>query len=409
MRFTEDRIADLECPVGKRDKLFFESGKGSQKGLGVRVTARGRKGSLEGKTFLAQYSLNGEKPRVALGSCAAVTLADVRKATAAIMGAVAHGRNPAAERKAAALDAKREALTLATMIDQWEKLHLAGKRRNYSVAAASALRRSFAKYLDAPAADLDRAAVVRVLDDLAKDDKAPMAGATARYGSALFGWALRRGTASVNPFERVPIAPTTRRDRILADDEIRLVWAATEGPGAFNAIVRALLLTGQRREEISGQTWAEIDQDVSRWTLPASRSKNGKPHFIPLSAQMQTLLRAQPRFERSDLVFPGERGVFSGWSKSKARLDRRSGVSGWTLHDVRRTVATGLQRLGVRLEVTEAVLNHVSGSRAGVVGIYQRHNWADEKRAALDAWGAHIMTIVDGRASQANVVPLQRA
>ena len=325
------------------------------------------------------------------------------------MGAIAHGRNPAAERKAAALDAKREALTLATMIDQWERLHLAGKRPNYSVAAASALRRSFAKYLDAPAAYLDRAAVVRVLDDLAKDDKAPMAGATARYGSALFGWAIRRGTVSINPFERVPIAPPARRDRILADDEIRLVWAATEGPGAFNAIVRALLLTGQRREEISGQTWAEIDHDVSRWTLPASRSKNGKPHFIPLSAQMQTLLRAQPRFERSDLVFPGERGVFSGWSKSKARLDRRSGVSGWTLHDVRRTVATGLQRLGVRLEVTEAVLNHVSGSRAGVVGIYQRHNWADEKRAALDAWGAHVMALVDGRAPQANVIPLQRA
>ncbi|MGA7959611.1 MAG: hypothetical protein WCA26_21415, partial [Xanthobacteraceae bacterium] len=109
------------------------------------------------------------------------------------------------------------------------------------------------------------------------------------------------------------------------------------------------------------------------------------------------------------LVCPGERGVFSGWSNSKARLDRRSGVSGWTLHDVRRTVATGLQKLGVRLEVTEAVLNHVSGSRAGIVGLYQRHDWADEKRAALDAWGAHVMALVDGRAPQVNVVPLQRA
>jgi integrase len=409
MRFTEDRIADLECPTGRRDKLFFESGKGAQKGLGVRVTARGRKGSLEGKTFLAQYTLNGGKRRVALGSCSAVTLADARKATAVIMGAVAHGRNPAAERKAAALNAKREALTLATMIDQWEKLHLAGRRPNYSVAAAGALRRSFAKYLDAPAADLDRAAVVRVLDDLAKDDKAPMAGATARYGSALFGWAIRRGTVSVNPFERVPVAPTVRRDRVLSDDEIRAIWTATEGPGAFNAIVRALLLTGQRREEVSGLALAEIDHGLSGWTLPGSRSKNGKPHVIPLSAQMQTLLSAQPRFERSDLVFPGESSVFSGWSKSKARLDQRSGVSEWTLHDVRRTVATGLQKLGVRLEVTEAVLNHVSGSRAGVVGLYQRHDWADEKRAALNAWGAHVAALVEGRAPQANVIPLQRA
>jgi integrase len=407
MRFTEDRIADLECPTGKRDKLFFESGKGTQKGLGVRVTARGRKGSLEGKSFLAQYALNGEKPRVALGSCSAVTVADARKATAAIMGAVAHGRNPAAERRAAALDARREALTLAAMIDQWKKLHLAGKRPNYSVAAASALRRSFAKCLDSPATDLDRAAVVRVLDDLAKDGKAPMAGATARYGSALFGWGIRRGTVSVNPFERIPFAPTVRRDRVLSDDEIRAIWAATEGPGAFNAIVRALLLTGQRREEVSGLTWGELDAGYSVWTLPAARSKNAKPHVISLSAEMQTLLRAQPRFERSDPVFPGERGVFSGWSKSKARLDRRSGVSGWTLHDVRRTVATGLQRLGVRLEVTEAVLNHVSGSRAGVVGIYQRHDWAEEKRAALNAWGAHVAALIKGRETEGNVTSIR--
>jgi integrase len=143
--------------------------------------------------------------------------------------------------------------------------------------------------------------------------------------------------------------------------------------------------------------------------LPATRSKNGKPHVVPLSAEMQTLLRAQPaRSEKTDLVFPGERSVFSGWSKSKARLDRRSGVAGWTLHDIRRTVATGLQRLGVRLEVTEAVLNHVSGSRAGIVGIYQRHEWADEKRAALNAWGEHVAAIVEGRDAVDNVTPLRR-
>ena len=318
-----------------------------------------------------------------------------------------HGKDPAGERKAAALEAKREALTLGALIDQWEKLHLAGKRPNYSAAAASALRRSFAKHLDAPAGSLDRAMVVRVLDSLAKDGKAAMAGATARYGSALFGWAIRRGSLSISPFERVPIAPTVRRDRVLSDDEIRHVWKATEGPGAFNAIVRALLLTGQRREEVSGLTWSELDPGFSVWTLPAARSKNGKPHVVPLSEEMRTLLRAQPRLSGTDLVFPGERGVFSGWSKSKARLDRRSGVSGWTLHDLRRTMATGLQKLGVRLEVTEAVLNHVSGSRAGIVGVYQRHEWADEKRAALTAWGEHVAAIVEGREAEGNVTPLR--
>jgi hypothetical protein len=108
-------------------------------------------------------------------------------------------------------------------------------------------------------------------------------------------------------------------------------------------------------------------------------------------------------------VFPGEQGVFSGWSKSKARLDRRSGIAGWTLHDSRRTVATGLQKLGVPLEVTEAVLNHVAGSRAGIIGAYQRHTWSDEKRAALNSWGEHVGEIVEGRESGGNVTLLRRS
>jgi integrase len=136
-------------------------------------------------------------------------------------------------------------------------------------------------------------------------------------------------------------------------------------------------------------------------------AKNGKPHLIPLSAEMQTLLRAQPRFGGTDLVFPGERGVFSGWSKSKDRLDHRSGATGWTLHDVRRTVATGLQKLGVRPEVTEAVLNHVSGSRGGIIGVYQRRTWSDEKRAALTAWGAHVDAIVQQSPRGLNIIGLR--
>jgi integrase len=141
--------------------------------------------------------------------------------------------------------------------------------------------------------------------------------------------------------------------------------------------------------------------------LPAARSKNGQPHVIPLSEEMQNLLRAQPRVEGTHLVFPGERGLFSGWSKSKARLDRRSLVSSWTFHDLRRTVATGLQKLGIRLEVTEATLNHVSGSRAGIVGVYQRHHWADEKRAALAAWGVHVAAVVQGCEAPDNVTPIR--
>jgi integrase len=406
MKLTQRRIDDLECPAGKKDALVFD---GEQRGLGVRVTAGG------GKSYVAQYTFAGSKRRVPLGSCSAISLAAAREAVRAILGDAARGVDTAAERKEARLKAAADGLTLADLIDQWDKLHLSAKRANYSRAATGSLRRSFAHHLDKPAAAVDRSAVVRVLDGLSKDDKTAMAGALARYGSALYGWAIRRGTLSGNPFERVPIAPTVRRERVVSDDEINRIWAGTEGPGAFNGIVRMLMLTGQRREEVARMTWDEITPDLSVWTIPTSRAKNGIAHVVPLSPQAQTVLRAAPRINRGsnddspDLVFPGEPGVFSGWSKSKARLDGRIGVNGWTLHDLRRTTATGLQKLGVRLEVTESVLNHVSGSRAGVTGIYQRHDWAEEKRAALNAWGEHIAVIVEGRTAANNVTRLRRS
>jgi integrase len=148
-----------------------------------------------------------------------------------------------------------------------------------------------------------------------------------------------------------------------------------------------------------------ISGDRSTWTIPASRAKNGASHIVPLSRQAQDMLFAMPRF--GELVFPGLRGVFSGWGKAKATLDVRAGVADWRLHDLRRTTATGLQRLGVRLEVTEAILNHISGSRAGIVGIYQRHDWNAEKRTALDAWGEHVLAIVEGRPVASNVAVLR--
>jgi integrase len=154
-------------------------------------------------------------------------------------------------------------------------------------------------------------------------------------------------------------------------------------------------------------TWAEVSGDFSTWTIPASRAKNGATHIVPLSGPAKDLLRNVPRF--GELVFPGLRGTFNGFSKAKAALDAKSGVTSWRLHDLRRTAATGLQRLGVRLEVTEQVLNHVSGSRAGIVGVYQRHDFASEKRAALDAWGAHVLAIVEGRTATDNVVTLRES
>jgi integrase len=383
MKLTQRKIENLECPAVRRDMMVFDD---EQPGLGVRVTSGG------GKSFLAQYTLAGEKRRVPLGSCAAISLASARDAVRAILGDVAKGRDPAGERKQAAATLKRKAardsLTLETLLGQWGALRLADRRASYASEAVRALRYAFAKQLLVAAADLDRATVVRALDALSKKGKKAMAARTAAYGRACYQWAVKRGSLTSNPFANLPLAPVEKRERVLTDAELQAVWQATAGPGPFNAIVRMLILTGQRREEVAAMAWREIEDDLSTWTIPASRAKNGVAHVVPLPSPTRIILRAAPRI--GELVFPGLRGPFNGFGKAKAQLDTTSGVTNWRLHDLRRSVATGLQRLGVRLEVTEAVLNHVSGSRGGIVGIYQRHDYAAEKRAALVVWTEHV-------------------
>jgi integrase len=390
MKLTQRKIELLECPSGRRDIMVFDD---EQTGLGVRVTASG------GRTFLAQYTLHGTKRRVPLGSCSAISLDKARAAVRVILGDVAKGLDPAEERKRATTarnqKAAADAFTFDVLLAQWQQLHLAGKRRRYEVEAVRALRFAFSNHLKLPAADLQRAIVVHVIDGLARAGHTAIAGRTAAYGRAAYHWAAKRGSIDVNPFSDLPLAPIARRDRVLSNAELTAVWKATDEPSAFAAIVRMLILTGQRREEVAGMAWGEVSGDWSTWTIPAARAKNGATHVVPLSVQARAVLSQTKPNESGSLVFPSHRGSFNGFGKAKARLDEVSGVVDWRLHDLRRTVATGLQRLGVRLEVTEAVLNHVSGSRAGIVGIYQRHDYGAEKRDALAAWGASVASLIE--------------
>jgi integrase len=404
MKFTQRRIETLGCPAGRRDMMVFDD---EQSGLGVRVTTGG------GKSFLVQYRHAGEKRRVPLGSCSAISLAGAREAARAILGEVAKGRDPAAERKQAIQHAKaraeQEAMTLGVLIHHWEAGHLAEKRAGYRVEATRALRFAFKSKLGKPAADLDPGTVKREVHSIAAAGKLATARLTAAYGRACYGWAIGAGLLEANPFQGVRLNGVPSRERVLTDDELAAIWKAADAPGSYDSIVRVLILTGQRREEVAGMRWSEVADDLSVWTISANRAKNGVAHIVPLSPQAQSILRAAARHEGADPVFPGRRGPFNGFGKAKAGLDKASGVKDWRLHDLRRTMATGLQKLGVQLEVTEAVLNHVSGSRAGIVGVYQRHTWADEKRAALLAWGAHVEAIVEGRDGSGNVTPLRRS
>jgi integrase len=249
MQLTLNRIDGLKCSPGKHDMLVFDD---EQRGLGVRVTATGS------KTYLAQYTLHGQKRRVPLGSCSSISLAKARSAVRAIMGDVAKGMDPAAERKKAAADARLKAahedLTLSALLADWQALHLASKRPRYAAEAVRAVRNAFHRYLDFPAADLDRATCVKTLDAMSQKGSASMAALTAGYGKAAFGWGVKRGALSVNPFVNLPVAPTLRRERVLFDDELASIWRATDGAGPFNGIVRLLILTGQRRAEVAGAT-----------------------------------------------------------------------------------------------------------------------------------------------------------
>ena len=324
------------------------------------------------------------------------------------------GRDPTQERRAritaAKAQADRDRFTLGVLVEEWQREHLAGKRERYAYEAVRALRAAFAGIWNRPAEELDHGGVMRALRALRKPLKgAPeprgsrtkgnaIASRTAAYGRACYTWASKHQLVKANPFDAVPLSDfrTETRDRVLTDNELAAIWHAAEAADArvFGVLVRLLILTGQRREEVAGMAWPELSSDRQTWTIPASRAKNGKDHLMPLSRAARDLLPEEPDAtdRDSDLVFPGQRSTpFNGWSKAKAQLDKDSGVTGWRIHDLRRTLATGLQRLGVRLEVTEAVLNHVSGSRAGIVGIYQRHEWAAEKRTALAAWAEHVM------------------
>jgi integrase len=399
LKLTETRILTLECPAGKKDVLIKDDG---QPGLFLRVSASG------GKSYLAQYSFAGAKRRIPLG---ALTLALARSAAAKVLGDVAQGRDPAGDRKAAKVEAKRAAahveLTLGVLLDRWASLHLAGARASYSGEAVRAVRKAFARHLALPAADLTRADVVRVLDGITAAGSPQMAGRTASYARAAFGWAMKRDMLTASPFVNLALAKVTRRDRVLTDAELRSIWAATTKPGSFHNIVRLLMLSGQREDEVARMAWGELSDDLSTWIIPASRAKNGKASIVPISGPARSIIEAAPRYANA-LCFPGDGGgVYQGWGAAKARLDEACGVSGWVLHDLRRTVATNLQKLGVRLEVTEAILNHISGSRSGVVGIYQRHDWADEKRAALTAWATRVEAIVEGREAPGNVTPIR--
>ena len=263
--------------------------------------------------------------------------------------------------------------------------------------------------------------MIDLLEDIVETGRAVTANRTRAYLSAFFAWAVQRDATATSPIVGTkPPVPENSRERVLSDDELRWLWIAAGDIGQpFGPLARLLILTGQRRGEVAGMTEAEIRGDT--WHLPAARTKNGRAHAVPLTQAAQDVLAGVERIKgRNGYIFTttGTAPV-SGFTKGHARLVRHMAaiaaeergevheIPAWTFHDLRRTCATGLARLDIPVCVTEAVLNHASGSAAGIVSVYQRHYYADEKRAALDAWARFVADLVEGRDD--NVVTLTEA
>jgi integrase len=253
---------------------------------------------------------------------------------------------------------------------------------------------------------IGRADLARWLAAMAQDKGAITANRARTSMSAAFSWAMREGLVDQNPVVGTNKAAEERpRERVLSLDELRLIWRATEGPGDYNTIVRLLLLTGQRREEVAGMRWSELDLDRAQWLLPSERTKNRRPHIVPLSAPALELLQVHPQRVGRELVFGEGAGGYSGWSRAKERLDARlarlrQGSAGdpdgsqapWTLHDLRRSFAThASEELAVAPHVIEAVLNHVSGYKSGVAGVYNRATYLREKTDAMQRWAEFVV------------------
>jgi integrase len=280
-KLTDRFLAALTIEEGRKDRLVFDT---ACPGLGVRLTAKGT------RTFLAQWtdSATRRKVREPLGVWGNLTIEQAREAARARLGDVAKGIDPKAERmrrRAAAEQERAEsALTFEALMEEWGALHLAHRRPRYAAEAMRAIRCGLPELMKRPAARISRTDAVNALDGIVKAGKAVTAGRTMAYARACFAWGERRAKVPTNPFANLPIsAGAIERERMLSDTEIAEVWAAANALGyPFGPFFKLAMLTLQRREEVAGMRWSEIADDLSRWALPGSRMKNGKPHDVHL-------------------------------------------------------------------------------------------------------------------------------
>jgi integrase len=417
-KLTADVVATLttlplqgNAQAAKTDHIYWDA---ALTGFGLRLRRLGD-GRVQ-RTWLIQYRVGGGRTRRQYigkpGSADVIGAKQARDEAKRLLGAVALGGDPQGDRgQRRARDEQR--------FDKLVPLYLDARQSSNKPLRPNSLR-DIARYLtkasyfgalhNMPVGTIKRADVSACIVKIGRNH-GNVTGARAHAAISTFATWLRRmglieDNFTIDVFKPQNNAP---RERVLTDAELAAVWNAA-GDDHFGRIVKLLILTGARRTEIGGMRWSELDRDAGTWTLPAERAKNHRQHALALPESAWSIIDAVPHVVGRDFLFGtyGNRG-FTMWAEGKAALDKRLGdsVAFWTLHDLRRTAATKMADMGVQPHIIETVLNHVSGHKGGVGGIYNRSSYEREVKAALGMWAAHMRSMIEG--GERKVIPMQAA
>jgi integrase len=384
IKLTKSAIDSLPTP--KSDVVYWDT---NCPGFGVKVTPKGR------KVFVVLYRTGGAGSKLrkyTIGPYGRVTLHHARVAAQRVFAAKLEGRDPAAEKR----QAKRRVVEdrVEDLLEAFISQRLSQKRSGGEISRL--LRREVGKsWAGRSIHEISKRDVVDVVSAIEQRGAPVAANKALKLIKTFLRWCVGRAILDQSPAEGVPL-PTKEiaRDRVLDDRELaQAILAARQIGGPYGDIVELLALTGQRREEVAQMRWEELDFAQRLWTIPKVRTKNQKSHFVQLSEQALPVLNRQDR--RGPFVFSmlGQK-PFQDFSNAKRELDDLSGVTGWRLHDLRRTCASGMARLGVAPHVADKILNHQSGTISGVAAVYQRHDFITERKDGLERWGAHIEAIL---------------
>jgi integrase len=353
----------------------------------VKVTPKGR------KVFLVMYRVAGAGSRLrkyTIGPYGRITLPMARAQAQKIFAARVDGRDPAEEKK----QSRRRLVVdrIDDLVERYIQQHVSRVRT--SKRLTNLLRRDVIPYWGSKSIHEIKKRDVSDLVSLVAQRNANASYRLLKTLKTFFRWCIGRAVIDFSPAEGLSTGyREISRDRVLTDQELAgVILGARLMPHPYGGIVELLALTGQRREEVTQLRRHELDEKARTWSIPGSRTKNKKAHIVHLSERAWDVIARAPE---GDLVFGTSRGKrFQAFAKGKRALDKRCGITGWRLHDLRRTIVSGMARLGVAPHVADKILNHQAGTISGVAAVYQRHDFLAERKEALDRWGAHVEQII---------------